>query len=109
MLVTAQQIQTGVINYVEQEIAQKAVGIKKFTVYFIMPQLNTRVAALINAAHDNEMLSEFFTDSGNINLDTLYQAAKIAIAKSGQIEYAGIIFNETDIDKLYTYIKNTTV
>lgn len=109
MLVTAQQIQTGVMNYVEQEIAQKAVGVKKFTVYFIMPQLNARVLSLVSAAQDNEMLNTFFADNGNINLDALYQAAKNAITKSGQVEYAGIIFNETDIDKLYTYIKNTTV
>jgi hypothetical protein len=109
MLVTAQQIQTGVINYVEQEIAQKAVGVKKFTVYFIMPQLSTKVLTLINAAQADDMLKVFFSDNGNIDLDALYQAAKTAITKSGQIEYAGIIFNETDIDKLYTYIKNTTV
>lgn len=108
MVVTVQQLQTGVLNYIEQEIAQKAVGIKKFAIYFIMPQLHTKIPALINAYRENEMLRAFIVENGNINLDALYQTAKTAINKSGQIEYAGIIFNETDVDKLYAYIKNTT-
>lgn len=44
-----------------------------------------------------------------VDLDQLYNRSKTAIAKSGQIELAGIIFNETDIDKLYSYIRNTSI
>ena len=107
MTVSVQQIQTGLINYIEQEIAQKAVGLKKFMVYMLIPQLSNKVPSLLQQYHQNPIFIDFFDESGNVHLDSLYQTAKTAIAKSGQIEYAGIIFNETDIDKLYSYIKNT--
>ena len=46
------------------------------------------------------------TTDGAIDLDVLYSAAKQGIQKSGKFEYKGIIFDETDVDKLYQYIKN---
>lgn len=107
MEVTVQQIQMGVMHYIEQEIAQKAIGVKKFAIYFIMPHLTTKITTLIDQYRQSEMFATFFNESGNIHLDELYRAAKDAIKKSGQVEYAGIIFNETDVDKLYSYIKNT--
>ena len=106
-MVTIQQLQTGVANYVEQEIAQKAIGLKKFIVYMLLPQITNKVSTLVDQYKHNDMFVEFFDENGNVKLDLLYQTAKTAINKSGQIEYAGIIFNETDVDKLYTYIKNT--
>ena len=39
MNISIRQFQTGIVNYIEQEIASKAVGIKKFMVYFIIPNL----------------------------------------------------------------------
>lgn len=108
MIVTVQQVQTGVINFIEHEIAQKAIGIKKFGIYFILPQINNKVPMLVNKYREVELAKDFFDENGNIKLDEAYATAKTAIAKSGQVEFFGIIFNETDVDKLYSYIKNTT-
>lgn len=69
--------------------------------------ITTKITTLIDQYRQSEMFATFFNESGNIHLDELYRAAKDAIKKSGQVEYAGIIFNETDVDKLYSYIKNT--
>ena len=44
MVVNIEQVQRGVVSYVEKEIGQKATGIKKFGVYFIMPSINRYVA-----------------------------------------------------------------
>lgn len=109
MLVNIQQIQRGVINYVENEIAKKATGLTKFGVYFIMPKLANNTAGLITSLKNNIMFKDIFDDNGNIELDSVYNSSKEAIKKSGQFEMYGIIFNETDIDKLYNYIKNTSV
>jgi hypothetical protein len=49
-----------------------------------------------------------FDENNNIDLDLVYNMSKDAVKKSGQFVLCGIIFNETDIDKIYTYIKNTT-
>ena len=107
MIVTVQQIQLGIAKYVENEIAKKATGFKKFAIYFILPQLTNKVTQIVNS--DNIMDKTFLDDNNNIKLDELYAMAKEAIRKSGQFELYGIIFNETDVDSLYSYIKNTTI
>jgi hypothetical protein len=40
-----------------------------------------------------------------VDIDALYSNAKSAMQKSGMVEMFGIIFNESDIDKLYAYIR----
>lgn len=107
MIVTVQQVQLGIAKYVENEIAKKATGFKKFAIYFILPQLTNKVTQIVNS--DNIMVKTFLDDNNNIKLDELYAMAKEAIRKSGQFELYGIIFNETDVDSLYSYIKNTTI
>lgn len=102
-MVNIEQIQMGLNRYVEEEIAKKATGFNKFAVYFALPSINKKIPQLINNFKD------FFDENGNINLDEIYNNAKSAISKSGQFSLYGIIFNETDIDKLYSYIKNTTI
>lgn len=109
MIVTIQQIQTGITHFIEQEIAQKAVGFKKFTVYFMLPQIINKVPVLIENYRSNQLFTDLFNETGNIDIDKLYNISKMAITKSGQIELAGIIFNEADIDKLYAYIRNTSI
>lgn len=107
MTANIEQIQNGAINFIEKEIAQKAVGLKKFGVYFFMPIIKTKVAGyLLNA---KELMPELFDENNNVNVDKVYNMAKEAIKKSGQFEYLGIIFNETDIDKLYGYIRQTAI
>lgn len=100
---TIEQIQTGVINYVEQEIASKAVGLKKFAIYFILPTIKDKTAEYI--MQFKPMFPELVDSKNNVDLDALYNYGKSAIQKSGQFEFMGIIFNETDVDKLYDYIK----
>ena len=102
MVVNTKHIQEGVIDFVEQEIAQKTTGVRKFAVYFIMPSISKAVENYTNKM--KIFMPNIFVDD-NINLNEIYNLGKNAIKKSGQFEYMGIIFNETDIDRLYTYIK----
>jgi hypothetical protein len=97
MLVTNKQIENGILAFVEKEIAAKATGFKKFAVYFIMPNLKNLIPEYMNKL--------MLTNTNDVDLDTLYNNAKIAIKKSGQFEFMGVIFNETDVDLLYRYIK----
>ena len=107
MIVTIQQVQTGVAKYIENEIAKKATGFKKFSIYFIMPQIVSKIASI--GASDNDMVKIYLDENGNVKLDDLYATAKDAIRRSGQFELYGIIFNENDVDSVYSYIKNTTI
>lgn len=106
MVANIQQIKNGVLAFTEKEIGQKASGLTKFMVYFIMPKLSKQIDNLALTAKENPITKDFFDTNGNVDIDAVYNSAKDAIKKSGQVEISGVIFNETDIDKLYTYIKN---
>ncbi len=105
MYINAQQIQLGITNYAENEIAKKATGLNKFMVYFAMPIINKKVVQFIDKYSNDPLTKDMFDENNNIDIDTLYNMAKSAVRKSGQFTMYGIIFNETDIDKLYAYMK----
>ena len=105
MIVSLEQVQTGVLGFVEKEIATKATGFKKFGIYFVMPTIKKSVSDYLIKIQS--FMPDLFDENGNIDLDKFYNLAKDAIRKSGQFEFMSIIFNEMDIDRLYNYIKST--
>jgi allophanate hydrolase subunit 1 len=105
MFVNTQQVQLGLTNFVENEIAKKAVGLNKFMVYFAMPIISKKVMQYVDAYSKDPLTKDMFDDNRNIDIDTIYNMAKTAVQRSGQFTMYGIVFNETDIDKLYSYIK----
>lgn len=108
-MVNVQQVQNGIVKYVETELASKAVGFNKFAMYFILPKIPNKVTKLIDEYRHNPLAEDFFDENGNLKLDEIYNAAKSAISRSGQFTVYNIIFNESDVDKLYNYIKETTI
>ena len=105
MFVNTQQVQIGVTNFIENEIAKKAVGFNKFAVYFAMPVINKKLTSYIESFSSNPLTKDLFDENNNVDIDAVYNMAKSAVQKSGQFVYYGIMFNESDIDKLYTYIR----
>ena len=105
MYINTQQIQLGADKFIENEIARKAVGVNKFAVYFAMPIINKKITQYIESFSSNPLTKEMFDENKNVDIDTVYNMAKSAIQKSGQFVYYGIVFNETDVDKLYNYMK----
>lgn len=106
MTVNLQQFERGITNFIDIEIGRKATGGNKFLTYFIMPLLPKKIEKEFNNLKDNVIFSDFLDENGNIKIDDLYNNSKQAIQKSGTIELYGVIFNESDIDKLYNYIIN---
>ena len=104
-MVNLEQIQMGILGFVEKEIASKATGFKKFGIYFMLPTIKKSVVDYL--VKMKSFMPDLFDENSNVDLDQFYNLAKDAIKKSGQFEFMGIIFNETDIDKLYSYIKST--
>ena len=107
MFVNTEQIQIGVANYIEQEIAKKAVGANKFFIYFALPIVHKKIINYIDTFSTNSLTKDMFDENKNVDIDTVYRMAKDAIKKSGQFVLYGIIFNENDIDKIYSYIMQT--
>lgn len=107
MFVNTEQIQLGVTRFVENELAAKAVGMNKFLLYFALPLVQKKVVQYVNSYAENPLTTEMFDKNHNVDLDAVYSMAKTAVQKSGQFIAYGIVFNETDIDKLYNYIRET--
>lgn len=107
MFVNTEQVQLGVARFIENEIAAKATGVNKFMTYFALPIVNKRINSYMHMYADNELTKDIFDVNHNVDLDVVYGMAKNAVQKSGQFTMYGIVFNETDIDKLYNYIRNT--
>lgn len=105
MFVNAEQIQLGVTKFLENELAKKATGANKFFIYFAMPIVNKKITDYINDFAVNPLTKEMFDENNNVNIEEVYNMAKNAIQKSGPFTMYGIIFNESDIDKLYAYTK----
>jgi hypothetical protein len=104
MFVNTERIQIGVTNYIEQEVASKAVGVQKFITYFALPKVNKVVAHYMVQLKDNPIMEDMFNENGDVNVDEVYNMAKQAVRKSGQFAVYGVLLDETDIDKIYTYI-----
>ena len=106
MFVNKEQVQLGVARYIENEIGNKAEsGFGKFATFFAMPIIVKKSSQIIDNFSTNELTKDLFDANKNINLDEVYSMAKNAVQKSGQFMYMNMIFNETDIDKLYSYIR----
>lgn len=106
MFVSIEQIKMGAVNFIENEIASKAVGFQKFMTYFAIPIVGKKIESYANTLKDNMFAKDFFDEYGKVNLDELYNMAKQSIRKSGQFSVYGVILGENDIDSIYNYIRN---
>lgn len=105
MFVNKEQIEIGIARYIENEVGAKATGVTKFATFFAMPIVVKKASKVIDDFSTNEITKDFFDINKNVNIDEVYNMAKSAIQRSGQFTYLGMIFSESDIDKLYSYIK----
>lgn len=109
MFVNTEQILLGVNNFIENEIAKKAVGANKFAVYFAMPIVTKKITQYLDNFSSNELTKEMFDEDKNLDLNAIYNMAKKAIQRSGAFVYCGVRFDESDVDKLYTYIRGVII
>ena len=63
MFVNTEQIQRGITNFVDKELALKAVGANKFIIYFALPIINTKIAKMVSSYAQNELTKEMFDES----------------------------------------------
>lgn len=107
--VTSEQIQAGLIKYIDTEIAAKATGLTKFMVYFTAPSIPNMVMAKISEYKTDPLFADMFDENGNVKLDNVYKRAKNAISKSGRVLIPKINYfiDETDVETICNLIKNS--
>jgi hypothetical protein len=107
MKINITQLQHAIINYFNQEILTKIVGWKKFATDVVFNLYVAQLPDTIVRLSTNPLIkaTQLIDENQFIDVDTLYTHAKNAIQKSGQFELFGVIFNESDIDKLYSMMK----
>ena len=110
MKINIEQLQRAITEYFNQEILSKAAGWKKFSTALLFNMYKMKLVDIVNSLAENTLIkvTGVIDDNHFIDVDTLYTHAKDAIQKSGQFELMGIIFTETDIDKLYSIIRTQT-
>lgn len=109
MYVNTEQIQIGAKKFIFNDLALKGNSIDRFLVYFLEPFITSEIPAYVKKFSDNFFLKNMFDENKNLDLEKCYNYAKNAIQKSGQIFIEGFPFTETDIDKLYAYIKGDLI
>lgn len=109
MTVTLEQIQAGIIKYIDTEIASKATGFAKFAVYFIAPSIPNMVAVHITNFKNDPLFADMFDESGNVKLDIVYKRAKSAMSKAGKVYISKLNYflDDTDIEAICQAIKNS--
>lgn len=109
MIVTIEQIQAGIIKYIDTQLAPRAEGIMKFMLYFFTPSVPKLVVQKVNEFKSSGLAPELFDNEGNVLLDEVYKRAKEAIRKSGKLFIPKLNYfaDEQDLDMLYNVIKTT--
>ena len=108
MSVTVEQIEAGLVKYIDTAMAPRASGITKFMIYFFVPSIPKMVEQKINEFKQANLSPELFDADGNVDLDSVYARAKEAIRKSGKLFIPKINYfaDEQDLEMLYNTIKS---
>lgn len=104
---TFNQVEVGIVNYINNEIAIKAQGPMKFLIYTGMALGTPKLEEMFVQYKSHPMIKALgvIDESDDIDIDKLYSAMKKAISKVDTFEIWGIRFNERDVDSLYNYIR----
>lgn len=86
--------------YVEQEVVPKANGLQKVMSYLAVPVIGAQAQQMFTQYKPALSALGALTDDGMIDLDVLYPRLKDAVHKAGKVPVMGIIFDESDVDKL---------
>ena len=102
MKISGQNLGVALGQYLEQELAPKAGALQKVMLYMAIPVVGTQTQQIIEQYKPALSALGAMTDDGLINLDVLYPRLKDAVHKAGKVPVMGIIFDESDVDKLHT-------
>lgn len=112
-MVSINQINAGLGDYIEAVMLPRMDSKRKFVTgiaYILIASKMDQIISAISALPAIKMLGIIDAD-GNVDIDSLYKAAKAQIERQGELEISikmlgDFKFRADDIDELYRYILN---
>ena len=106
---TFDRVKNGMMKYIQEEIAEKAPAHMKFLIYTGTFLGTSKIENIFEKMKDNVIIQslDIIDEDNEIDIETVYEAARKAMNKMGSVEYLGIRFNESDVDCLYNHIKRS--
>lgn len=101
MKISPQNFGLALSGYLEQELAPKSDGVRKVVLFMAIPVLTAKMPEVIRDFQQPLEWLGAWTQDGFIEMDVLYPALKDAVHKSGTVPIMGILFDESDVDKVY--------
>lgn len=74
-----------------------------------LPTLDNKIDNMIVELADNEMFKNYFDDVRNVDIDMLYENARMAMQKTGKVRILkfGVVLDVTDVEKVNNLIRNS--
>ena len=74
-----------------------------------LPTLDNKIDNMIVELADNEMFKNYFDDVRNVDIDMLYENARMAMQKTDKVRISkfGVVLDVTDVEKLNNLLRNS--
>lgn len=103
--ISGQNLGVAMGKYLEQELIPQSDGIRKVVLYMAIPVLGSQAQQMLEQYKPAIKALGAMTEDGMIDLDVLYPRLKDAVHRAGKVPVMGVIFDETDVDKLHSIAK----
>lgn len=102
MKATTEQVKIGIQKYIDKELNPKLTGWKGVGIRVI---LGLGAETIAEAYLNHPMLETIgIKDAEGLEIDRLHDVLRKEVEKEGKVNVAGILFDATDVDKLYNEI-----
>nr|DAJ86975.1 MAG TPA: hypothetical protein [Caudoviricetes sp.]DAV99904.1 MAG TPA: hypothetical protein [Caudoviricetes sp.] len=98
--ITAENLSLAVCTYIESELIPQSSGLQKVGLYLAMPVIQTKAKALLEQFTPILGFLDSLNADGSVKPDVIFARIKDAVHKAGTVPVLGIIFDESDVDKL---------
>lgn len=107
--ISGQNLGLALGEYLEQELVPKANGLQKVILYMAIPVVTAQAQTILDKYKPALSILDSLTENDMVDLDKLYPRLKDAVHKSGKVTIMGIIFDETDVDKINAIAQKYTM
>lgn len=106
MRVNEMQLYSAVNEFIDREIMPLGASMKltdQFVFSFKMGIVKRKIQDVVKGYLHNDKIKIFglVDENGYIDIDTMYQSAQDVMAQMRELDIAGIVFKENDLQKLY--------